>query len=190
MTLNLNLASRLAESLNLPSRSVDAALTLLEAGNTVPFIARYRKEATGELDEEQLRQIEGQAAQLRALEERRQTVLATIESQGKLSPRLKAQIEAANSRTALEDLYLPYKPKRRTRASIAGKGVWRALQSLSSPSRPGRLPCKDSPNLTSLWMFRPSRTPGQVRRISWQRSSAITPRSVVRYGRKRSAGPV
>ncbi len=129
MALNLNLAPRLAKTLNLPTRSVDAALSLLEAGNTVPFIARYRKEATGELDEEELRQIEGQADQLRTLEDRRQTVLASIKAQGKLTQQLQGLIEGASSRTVLEDLYLPYKPRRRTRASSARE---RGLEGLAA----------------------------------------------------------
>jgi uncharacterized protein len=129
MAINPNLAPRLAKTLNLPTRSVDAALSLLEAGNTVPFIARYRKEATGELDEEELRQIEGQADQLRTLEDRRQTVLASIKAQGKLTQQLQGLIEGASSRTVLEDLYLPYKPRRRTRASSARE---RGLEGLAA----------------------------------------------------------
>ena len=105
-----------------------ASIELLEAGNTIPFIARYRKEATQNLDEEQLRQISELLEKLRSLDERRQTVLKTIEEQGKLTPDLYAQIEAAQTLTALEDLYQPYKPKRRTRASIARE---RGLQPLA-----------------------------------------------------------
>ncbi len=96
-----------------------AAIELLDAGNTIPFIARYRKEATHNLDEEQLRQVSSLIEKLRALEERRQAVLQSVEEQGKLTPELRQQIEGAATMTALEDLYQPYKPKRRTRASIA-----------------------------------------------------------------------
>ena len=96
-----------------------AVIDLLDEGATVPFIARYRKEVTGNLDEVQIRDIQEKLEYFRELEERRETVLATIEEQGKLTPELKAKIEAALEKTELEDLYLPYKPKRRTKASIA-----------------------------------------------------------------------
>ncbi|MBN1147333.1 MAG: RNA-binding transcriptional accessory protein [Anaerolineales bacterium] len=112
-------AAHIASQLGVSPERVSAAIELLDAGNTLPFIARYRKEATAGLDEEQLRQVEESLARLRALDERRQTVLKSIEEQGKLTPELLAQILAAESMTALEDLYQPYKPKRRTRASVA-----------------------------------------------------------------------
>ncbi len=98
---------------------MEAALDLLNAGNTLPFIARYRKEATGGLDEEQIRNIAALAESLQALADRRQTVLESIREQGKLTPDLEAQILAVDNRTALEDLYQPFRPKRRTRASMA-----------------------------------------------------------------------
>ncbi len=98
---------------------VEAAAALLDAGNTLPFIARYRKEATGGLDEEQLRQISRLLDSLRALDKRRQTILDTITAQGQLTPELAAQLHAAAALTELEDLYQPYKPKRRTRATMA-----------------------------------------------------------------------
>ncbi len=109
----------IAASLKVNIEQVQAAIDLLDAGNTIPFIARYRKEATQTLDEEQLRQIEEALLKLRALDERRQTVLASIEGQGKLTDELRIQIEAIDTLTALEDFYLPFKPKRRTRAMIA-----------------------------------------------------------------------
>lgn len=109
----------IAHELNIRTAQAAAAIDLLDAGNTLPFIARYRKEATGSLDEEQIRQLAALLDKLRALDERRATVLASIEEQGKLTPELQAQIAAAETLTALEDLYAPYKPKRRTRASIA-----------------------------------------------------------------------
>jgi uncharacterized protein len=112
-------ASRLAAEVGIrPSQAV-AAMALFDDGNTVPFIARYRKEATGTLDEEQLRQLQEALARLRALDERRATILNAIEEQGKLTDELADQIEAAATQTALEDLYAPYKQKRRTRAGIA-----------------------------------------------------------------------
>jgi protein Tex len=112
-------AGAIAKELKVRSEQVYAAVELLDEGNTIPFIARYRKEVTGVLDEEQLRQVAELLEKLRGLDERRATVLATIEAQGKLTPELKARIQAVETLTALEDLYLPYKPKRRTRATIA-----------------------------------------------------------------------
>jgi len=112
-------AQQIAAQLNLRLEQVTATVELLDAGNTLPFIARYRKEVTGGLDEEQIRQLSALLTRLRALDERRQTVITTIEAQGKLTPELHQRLLAAGTRTALEDLYQPYKPKRRTRASIA-----------------------------------------------------------------------
>jgi len=109
----------IAQTLNLPLRSLVAVIELLDDGGTVPFIARYRKEATGNLDEVQIRSIEEKLGYFRELEERRATILASIGEQGKLTDELKARIEAVLDRNELEDLYLPYKPKRRTKATIA-----------------------------------------------------------------------
>ena len=109
----------IAKTLNLKPGQVKAAIELLDSGNTVPFIARYRKEMTGTLDEEQLRQVRGETERLRNLDERRAAVLASITQQGKLTPDLEDKINTTENMTALEDLYAPYKPKRRTRASIA-----------------------------------------------------------------------
>jgi protein Tex len=112
-------AQIIAKQLNVQAAQVSATIELLDAGNTLPFIARYRKEATGTLDEEQLRLIIEQLEKLRTVDERRDAILKSIEEQGKLTPQLQKQLQAADTVTALEDLYLPYKPKRRTRASIA-----------------------------------------------------------------------
>ena len=109
----------IAAELGVRPEQVAAAVSLLDDGNTIPFIARYRKEATGTLDEEQLRHVAEQIERLRALDERRAAVLASVEEQGKLTAELRAQIDAAANMTVLEDLYAPYRPKRRTRASIA-----------------------------------------------------------------------
>lgn len=109
----------IAAELKVKPQQVHAALELLDGGNTIPFIARYRKEATGTLDEEALRNIEERAKYLRQLEERRAEILAAIEAQEKLTPELKTQIDAAVKMQELEDLYLPYRPKKRTRAQIA-----------------------------------------------------------------------
>lgn len=115
----MDYAEIISQELNIRSRQAAAAIELLDAGNTLPFIARYRKEATGLLDEDQLRNLSESLQKLRALDERRQTILASIEEQGKLTPELRTQIQQAESLSRLEDLYQPYKPKRRTRASIA-----------------------------------------------------------------------
>jgi uncharacterized protein len=115
----MNHTSQIAAQISVRSGQVGAALELLDAGNTVPFIARYRKEATGGLDETQLREIGRLAESLRALDKRRQTVIETIAGQGQLTPDLADRIAAAGTLTELEDLYLPFKPKRRTRATMA-----------------------------------------------------------------------
>ncbi len=110
---------QIAQQLNLRADQVSATVGLLDEGNTLPFIARYRKEVTGGLDEEQIRQIGDRLSSLRNLDERRETIINTIESQGKLTLELHQRLLAAETRTELEDLYQPYKPKRRTRASVA-----------------------------------------------------------------------
>jgi uncharacterized protein len=112
-------AQKIAAELGLRPNQVSAALELLLAGNTIPFVARYRKEATGELDEVQLRDVRDRHEYLAELDERRAAILKSIDEQGKLTPELKAQIDRAETKAVLEDLYLPYKPKRRTRATIA-----------------------------------------------------------------------
>ncbi|GAA2342668.1 Tex family protein [Saccharopolyspora halophila] len=110
---------KIAEELGVRERQVQSAVDLLDGGATVPFIARYRKEVTGALDDAQLRQLEERLRYLRELEERRTTVLESIRSQDKLTDELEAQVNAADSKARLEDIYLPYKPKRRTKAQIA-----------------------------------------------------------------------
>ncbi|MCE7916415.1 MAG: RNA-binding transcriptional accessory protein [Nitrosomonas sp. PRO5] len=109
----------IAEELDVAPRQISAAVMLLDEGATVPFIARYRKEATGNLDDTQLRLLEERLAYLRELEARRQVILASIEEQGKLTDELRHVIDQAATRQLLEDIYLPYRPKRRTRAQIA-----------------------------------------------------------------------
>ena len=113
------IAQRIADELGVRLPQVNAAVALLDEGATVPFIARYRKEVTGGLDDIHLRGLEERLGYLRELEERREAVLRSIDEQGKLSPELKTSIHAAETKTRLEDLYLPYKPKRRTKAQIA-----------------------------------------------------------------------
>ncbi len=113
------IAHRIATEIAVNPRQVEAAVALLDEGATVPFIARYRKEVTGGLDDTQLRTLEERLGYLRELEERRTAIVASIEEQGKLTPELRAQVESAETKQRLEDLYLPYKPKRRTKAQIA-----------------------------------------------------------------------
>lgn len=115
----MNYAETIATQLQVRPQQVEAVIRLIDEGNTIPFIARYRKEMTGSLDEEQIRIIAEEVARLRLLDERRATVLKSIEAQGKLTEELRAAILAAPTMTALEDLYAPYRPKRRTRATIA-----------------------------------------------------------------------
>ena len=110
---------QIATEVGARAEQVRAAVALLDEGATVPFIARYRKEVTGGLDDTQLRDLQTRLVYLRELEDRRATVLASIDEQGKLTDALKAEIESAETKARLEDLYLPYKPKRRTRAQIA-----------------------------------------------------------------------
>ncbi|MCU1794807.1 Tex family protein [Pectobacterium polaris] len=117
--MNDSLSQLIASELQARTEQVDAAVRLLDEGNTVPFIARYRKEVTGGLDDTQLRQLETRLGYLRELEDRRQTILKSIDDQGKLTPQLATAIKGTLSKTELEDLYLPYKPKRRTRGQIA-----------------------------------------------------------------------
>jgi uncharacterized protein len=114
-----NLHKKIAEELGVREGQVTAAVELLDGGSTVPFIARYRKEVTGTLDDAQLRTLEERLHYLREMEERRTAILESIDSQGKLDDALRAQIMAADSKARLEDIYLPYKPKRRTKAQIA-----------------------------------------------------------------------
>ncbi|MGY2461672.1 Tex family protein [Vreelandella sulfidaeris] len=119
MDVNQRIISRLATELSVRPEQVAATVELLDGGATVPFIARYRKEVTGALDDIQLRQLDERLRYLRELEERRVAVLAAIDEQGKLDATLKASIEAAETKQRLEDLYLPFKKKRRTKAQIA-----------------------------------------------------------------------
>ncbi|MFN0317038.1 MAG: Tex family protein [Burkholderiales bacterium] len=114
-----SIAHRISTEIAARESQAQAAIALLDEGATVPFIARYRKEATGGLDDTQLRTLEERLHYLRELEERRATILSSIESQGKLTPELRESIEAAADKARLEDLYLPYKPKRRTKAQVA-----------------------------------------------------------------------
>src|SRR5689334_6173934 len=127
---------QLAQSLGLPRGAVAAVVAMLDEGNTVPFIARYRKERTGGLDEVQIRAIEERREYLVDLETRRAAILASVAEQGKLTPELEAKLRASDNKAELEDLYAPYRPRRKTRASVAReKGLEPiALRILAQPS--------------------------------------------------------
>jgi uncharacterized protein len=116
---SMNYSQTIADGLKIHPHQVGAAIELIDAGNTIPFIARYRKEATGGLSDDQLFQIQQQLAKLRSVDQRRQAILKSISEQGKLTDELQQKIQAAESLTSLEDLYQPFKPKRKTRASVA-----------------------------------------------------------------------
>jgi protein Tex len=131
-------ADKIGKEIGIRTGQAAAAIELLDGGNTLPFIARYRKEATGALDEEQLRRLHALLDSLRALDKRRQTILDSIREQGKLTAELDAAIQEAETLTGLEDLYQPYKPKRRTRAGIAREKGLQGLADLILAQEPGR----------------------------------------------------
>ena len=115
----MDILQKLTEELQVKKWQVEAAVNLIDEGNTIPFISRYRKEVTGALNDEQLRKLDERLAYLRNLEDKKAQVLSSIEEQGKLTDELRAQIEAAQTQVAVDDLYRPYRPKRRTRATMA-----------------------------------------------------------------------
>jgi uncharacterized protein len=150
-----SIEARIAAELAVGPQQVAAAVSLLDAGSTVPFIARYRKEATGGLDDAQLRTLEERLGYLRELEERRSAILKSIGEQGKLTPQLQASIGAADTKQRLEDLYLPYKPKRRTKAMIAREAGLDAL-AVALLGDPGL-----SPEQEAVKFFKPAFTTEQ-----------------------------
>ena len=117
--MRMDIIRKLTEELKVERWQVEAAVKLIDEGNTIPFISRYRKEVTGSLNDEQLRDLFERLNYLRNLEEKKEQVLASIEEQGKLDEELKAKILAAETLVVVEDLYRPFRPKRRTRASVA-----------------------------------------------------------------------
>ena len=134
----MDINQRLTEELDVKRWQIDAAVQLIDEGNTIPFISRYRKEATGELNDEQLRKLYERLVYLRNLEEKKEQVISSIEEQGKLTEELKKQILAAETLVAVEDLYRPYRPKRRTRAMIAKeKGLEAFALTEHAPQMPG-----------------------------------------------------
>lgn len=130
----MDIIKTLAQELQIKSGQAEAAVKLIDEGNTIPFIARYRKEATGSLNDEVLRQLSERLNYLRNLEEKKQQVIASIEEQGKLTEELKSQIEAAQTLVVVDDLYRPYRPKRRTRATVAKKRPGAFGQSHKAPA--------------------------------------------------------
>ena len=136
MTVN----ERLSEELGIRQRQVDAAVELLDGGNTVPFIARYRKEVTGGLDDEQLRRLSERLSYLRSLEEKRESVLNLINEQGKLTDEIRAALAAASTVTEIDDIYRPFRPKRKTRASVAKERGLEPLARLIFEQRPSYSP--------------------------------------------------
>ena len=136
--VNSRIGLKIAQDLGIKEWQVAAVVELIDGGSTIPFIARYRKEATGALDDETLRALDERLKYLRNLEERKQTVLASIEEQGRLTPELAEKITLAETAAAVEDLYRPYKPKRKTRADVAReKGMQGLADWLLSPSSEG-----------------------------------------------------
>ena len=136
--VNSRIGLKIAQDLGIKEWQVAAVVELIDGGSTIPFIARYRKEATGALDDETLRALDERLKYLRNLEERKQTVLASIEEQGRLTPELAEKITLAETAAAVEDLYRPYKPKRKTRADVAReKGMQGLADWLLSPSSAG-----------------------------------------------------
>ena len=134
-----NFSEMIARALKLPAHRVENTLKLLEGGATIPFISRYRKEATGGMDEVQIGEIQARNEKLLELAKRKETVLSTIEGQGKLTPELRARIDACWDATELEDIYLPYKPKRKTRAEMARQKGLEPLAALLLIQRENRL---------------------------------------------------
>ena len=115
----MDIIQKIKEELQVEKWQVEAAVKLIDEGNTIPFISRYRKEVTGSLNDEQLRNLDERLTYLRSLEDKKEQVLKSIEEQGKLTDELKEKILAAQTLVVVEDLYRPYRPKRKTRASIA-----------------------------------------------------------------------
>lgn len=134
----MDIIAKISEELEVKNWQVEAAVKLIDEGNTIPFISRYRKEATGALNDEQLRKLGERLTYLRNLEERKATVLSSIEEQGKLTDELKKQIEAAETMVVVEDLYRPYKQKKRTRATIAKERGLEGLASIISLQMTGK----------------------------------------------------
>ena len=149
MELIMNIQKKIAEELNIKEWQVEATIKLIDEGNTIPFIARYRKEAHGSLNDEQLRNLSERLIYLRNLEEKKEQVLASIEEQGKLTDELKKQILEAQTQVVVDDLYRPYRPKRRTRATIAKEKGLDGLAQLIMAQKMGKSPEEEAKNYLS-----------------------------------------
>ena len=174
VTIDLRQVGR---GLDIPLRQIQAAVELLDEGNTVPFITRYRKDQTGGLDEEQIREIQDRLTKSRLLADRKQTILRSIDSQGKLTEKLAKQVLSATTTKRLEDLYLPYKPKKQTLATLArSRGLEQLAAEILEAAR--RVPTwmhgrPTSPTRTARCLPRPM--PCSARVTSWPSSSANRP---------------
>ncbi len=169
----MSISSQIAKEFKLQTEQVDRIIALIEAGNTIPFIARYRKEATGNLDDQVLRDLDDRLKALRGLEARKADVLRLIAEQGQLTPALTGQIEAATTQTEIEDIYRPFRPKRRTRASLARDRGLQPLADLLLAQQAdqeeldktagglitGSGRCRSGGGLKVLWIFWPSKPP-------------------------------
>ena len=176
-TLSAHLLERLSTDIAAAPRQVVAAVELLDGGATVPFIARYRKEATGGLSDDQLRLLEERLIYLRELESRRETILSQLELQGKLTDELREDISRADTKQALEDIYAPFKSKRRTRAMIAREA---GLESLADSSRRcTRHSCRAVQSGCDA-----ARSTSSVSRSKWRPCFSCEHRSVERRSRK------
>ena len=191
--------ARLAEELAVAEAQVAAAVRLLDEGATVPFIARYRKEVTGSLDDGQLRTLEERLGYLRELDERRAAVLASIDEQGKLTDELRAALLAADTKSRVEDIYLPYKPKRRTKAQIAREAGLEPLadrlladpDAASRRTRPRSSSATTSPTPPRHWTGRgTSSSSGRPRTPSSSAPSGRSSGRTVRCGRAPSSEDV
>ena len=166
----MDIIKKLAEELNIGRHQAEAAVKLIDEGNTIPFIARYRKEATGSLDDEVLRNLDERLKYLRNLEERKNQVIASIAEQEKLTPELERSIRDAQTLVAVEDLYRPYKPKRRTRAMIAKEKGLEPLADLISMQMV-KEPLLPLPTFPRKRAWKPRKMPSRGPRISWQSAS-------------------
>lgn len=179
----MTIIEQLARELNRPAEHIENVVRLLDEGNTIPFIARYRKELHGSMDDTALRTLEERLAYLRNLTERKESVKASIAEQEKLTDELAAAIDAAQTLAEVEDLYRPYKPKRRTRATVAKeKGLEPLAALLFAQERDCPRPEEARPRTISARKraWRPLRTPYRAQTTLWPSGSATTPLSAGR----------
>ena len=172
----MDINQKIADELQIKRWQADAAIKLIDEGNTIPFIARYRKEAHGTLDDEQLRKLAERLTYLRNLEEKKEQVLSSIEEQGKLTEELKAQILAAETQVLVDDLYRPYRPKRRTRATVAKE---KGLEPLAALIRLQNTK-QSLEEMAAPFVSEESRRPSAGRRTFWRK----------RYPMRPSTGPI